>query len=66
MFINNRRRALIVHRDMGGPPHCMISKTWLFGRSWDKQNVNFQKQVFGKTFHTMSFPAILLRGNKKN
>jgi hypothetical protein len=26
----------------------------------DKQDLNFQKDIYGKSFHTMSFQAILL------
>jgi hypothetical protein len=32
---------------------------------WDKQVFNFQKHIFGKSFHTTRFQAILLWRNKK-
>jgi hypothetical protein len=27
---------------------------------WDKQHFNFQKHIFGKSYHTVGFEAILL------
>jgi hypothetical protein len=32
----------------------------------DKQDFNFQKHIFGKSFHTMSSEAIFVGRNEKN
>jgi hypothetical protein len=34
-----------------------ITAAW---QEWDKQDFVFQKHLFGKLFHTMSFQAILI------
>jgi hypothetical protein len=35
-------------------------------QEWDKQDFNFEKHIFRKSFHTMSFEAILLWEIVKN
>jgi hypothetical protein len=41
---------------MGRPPTDL--KNMAVWQEWDKYDFNFQKHIFGKSFHTMSFEAI--------
>jgi hypothetical protein len=40
--------------------HLTDLKNMAVCQEWDKQDFNLQKHIVGKSFHTMSFQAILL------
>jgi hypothetical protein len=39
----------------------LIYKVLLFMQEWNKKDFNFQKHVYGKSFHTMRFEAIFVK-----